>query len=327
MSICLITPPSSFLLDERVFMNIGILRVAKVLEDANIEVGMVDLSGVDNYTDTIRYHCKNSSFIQFGITATTPQLPATVEIQQAIRNEIPFAKIILGGPHVTLVNAAFKREKRLSINGRASRAMADLIRLFDVLVAGDGEHAVFHALESSAPKLIDADDQKSPLFLKNDELVELPFPARHLVDVDSYHYHIDGERALSLIAQLGCPFGCGFCGGRLAPFLRIVRIRPTENVIKEMKLMYETYGNKGFMLYDDELNVNTQMLDLMRSIRRLQDELGVEFRLRGFIKSELFTDEQAEAMYQAGFRWILVGFESGSPRILEKGGDCSPSFF
>src|SRR6185369_16269875 len=34
------------------------------------------------------------------------------------------------------------------------------------------------------------------------------------------------------------------------------------------------------------------------------------------VKAELFTDEQAEAMYQAGFRWLLVGFESGDERIL-----------
>ena len=39
--------------------------------------------------------------------------------------------------------------------------------------------------------------------------------------------------------------------------------------------------------------------------------------IKGFIKSELFTNEQAEAMIEAGFRWILTGFESGSPRILK----------
>lgn len=52
------------------------------------------------------------------------------------------------------------------------------------------------------------------------------------------------------------------------------------------------------------------MVDLMRMIPQ-------GFNLRGFIKAELFTDEQAEAMVDAGFKWILVGFESGSPRILK----------
>jgi hypothetical protein len=42
----------------------------------------------------------------------------------------------------------------------------------------------------------------------------------------------------------------------------------------------------------------------------------VDWRLRGFVKAELFTEEQAEAMYDAGFRWLLCGFESAHPIIL-----------
>ena len=94
-------------------------------------------------------------------------------------------------------------------------------------------------------------------------------------------------------------------------------MRTTENVVSELRHLYQTYGYKGFMLYDDELNVNSQMLELMNAIRDLQDEMGVSFKLRGFIKAQLFTDDQAAAMVRAGFRWILTGFESGSPRILK----------
>ena len=119
-----------------------------------------------------------------------------------------------------------------------------------------------------------------------------------------------------MIAQLGCPFQCGFCGGRESPFLRKVRVRTTESVIAEMRHIYTTYGYRGIMFYDDELNVNQQMVALMRAIAKLGSELGIEWALRGFIKAELFTDEQAKAMYAAGFREILTGFESGSPRIL-----------
>jgi radical SAM superfamily enzyme YgiQ (UPF0313 family) len=189
--------------------------------------------------------------------------------------------------------------------------------MFDVLVAGDGEQAVFKALEPDAPKLIDGDDPKTPLFLTNQKLDALPLPARHLVDVSSYHYTIEGVPAISLIAQLGCPFGCGFCGGRESPMLRQIRMRTTENVVAEIEHLHKDYGFRGFMLYDDELNVNPKMIELMNGIRDLQKRLGVEFRLRGFIKSQLFTDAQAQAMYEAGFRWILTGFESGSPRILQ----------
>ena len=316
--ICLITPPSAFLLDERVFMHIGILKVAAVLEARGWVVEMLDLSGIPNYEDAVRDHARISQSVHFGITAVTPQMPSAARVAAVIRAVRPDAKIILGGPHATLVVAAKKREDKLGIVGRACRAYTVLEQNFDTLVAGDGEEAIFHACVDAPPKLVDADDRRSPLFIeKRGGLDKLPFPARHLMDVNSYHYTIDGVEALSVIAQLGCPFECGFCAGRLSPMLRNIRTRSSENIVAEMVAMYHAYGRRGFMFYDDELNVNKDMVDLMRKIKVAQEALAVEWRLRGFIKAELFTDEQAHAMYAAGFRWILVGFESGSPRILE----------
>jgi len=218
--ICLITPPSIFLLDERVFMTLGILKVAAVLEQAGIQVEMLDLSGVENYEEVVRDHVRNGSVTCYGLTATTPQMPAATKIYRAIRALNPSVRIILGGPHVTLIHAAYKYEQKRGVTGRAATAYRLLEEMFDVLVVGDGEIAVFDAMKDSPPKLVDGDDPKSDLFLDNQKLTELPFPARHLVDVDSYHYTIDGVRALSKIAQLGCRFGCGFCGGRISPFLR-----------------------------------------------------------------------------------------------------------
>ena len=93
-------------------------------------------------------------------------------------------------------------------------------------------------------------------------------------------------------------------------------MRTSESIVQEMVHLYRTYGVTGFMLYDDELNVNPKIVELMNLIADAQQKLGVEFRLRGFIKAELFTDQQAEAMFRAGFRWILIGFESGHERIL-----------
>jgi radical SAM superfamily enzyme YgiQ (UPF0313 family) len=315
--VCLIVAPSGFLLDERVFMSLGILRVAAVLEANGRGVEVLDLSGLENYEEVVRLHAMGSTAEHFGITATTPQMPAAVRIAAAIRAVRPGARVILGGPHVTLVNAAAKRERRQGVDGRAMRAMDVLRRDFDVLVAGDGEEAIFVALRSQPPPIVDADEPGSPLFLTNAALTALPLPARHLVDVGSYRYTIEDRRALSLIAQLGCPFECGFCGGRSSPSLRRVRTRTADSIVGELVTLYEQYGTTGFMFYDDELNVNRGMVSLLHAIRGAQERLGVDWRLRGFIKAELFTDEQARELYAAGFRWILVGFESGSPRILE----------
>lgn len=316
--ICLIIPPSPFLLDERVFMSLGILKIAAVLEKAGYPVEVVDLSGIKNFCDAISDYARvNKGKTVYGLTATTPQMPSTYKISKTIRNIEPEAKQILGGPHITLINTAMKREIKMQHAARARKAYEKLSENFDVLVAGDGEKSIFEAIKPESPKLIDADDPASLFYLKNEDLDELPFPARNLVDVSTYHYKIEGFPALSLIAQLGCPFSCGFCGGRESPFLRRVRTRSSESVVAEMVHLYTTYGSTGFMMYDDELNVNKSIIDLMNKIALAQERLGVEWRLRGFIKSQLFTDEQAKAMYKAGFRWILSGFESGSELILK----------
>ena len=319
MKICLITPPSPFLLDERVFMHLGILKIASHLEEEGVEVDVLDLSGVNNFLDVIFDYIKsdNSSSV-FGITATTPQVPYAVEIAKKIRDSNSDAKIILGGPHVTLMNASSKMEKLRGFkkSDRSTRDIKKLASYFDVLVCGDGEYSIFEALEKTKG-IVDADDRKSKYFLSDDQFSNLPMPARHLVDVSSYHYEIEGHKSISLIAQLGCPFKCTFCSGRTSPFLRKIRTRSIDSIIVEMEHLYNEYGMTGFMFYDDELNVNKSMVQLMNEISNLQNRLGVDFRLRGFVKAELFNDDQARAMYQAGFRWLLTGFESGDTKILK----------
>jgi anaerobic magnesium-protoporphyrin IX monomethyl ester cyclase len=315
-SVCLITPPSAFLLDERVFVSLGVLKVAASLEAQQYRVNFLDLSGVENYLTPLEDYLRGSDDAAIGITATTPQLPAVIQIAATVRRVRPELRIIIGGPHVTLAHSAQKIEKRLGRVGRGHKAMAQLEAAFDVLCSGDGEFAIFEALKPDAPKIIDGDDPKSSLFLTDKTFTESPMPARHLVDLGSYHYSIEGHPATSLIAQLGCPFACGFCGGRNSKSLRVIRNRTTASVLEEVEYLYRQHGYTGFMFYDDELNVSKTFVELMNALADLQDRLGVAFRLRGFVKSELFTAEQAVAMYRAGFRWLLCGFEGANDRIL-----------
>jgi radical SAM superfamily enzyme YgiQ (UPF0313 family) len=280
-------------------------------------VEVIDLSGVKNFEDVIRDYAYLSDTLVFGLTATTPQMPAVTKIIKAIRETKPQAKIILGGPHGTLVNAAYRQEHLKGIKGRASKSFFDLLEMFDVVIAGDGEESIFEAVKPNSRKLIDADNVNSGLFLDKLKLNQSPFPARHLIDVESYRYFIDGERALSLIAQLGCPYNCGFCGGRKSPSFRRVRTRSVEKIVEEVEFLHKIYNIRGFMFYDDELNLNPRIfIQLMNSLSELQEKLGVEFRLRGFVRANLFNEEQAKAMRRAGFRWILAGFESGARKML-----------
>ena len=70
---------------------------------------------------------------------------------------------------MTLTYSAVKLERELQRTGRgrASAAARQLEAMFDVLVAGDGELAILHALQPNAPKFLDGDDHKGPLFMSD----------------------------------------------------------------------------------------------------------------------------------------------------------------
>src|SRR5262249_31931590 len=132
LQVGLITPPSAFLLDERVFVSLGILKVAASLEERGYGVNLVNLSGIENYLQPLAAFVARSEDVAIGITSTTPQLPAVFEIARLIRRARPDVRLILGGPHVTLVYSALKLERQRGVTGgRAARAAAQLEEQFD----------------------------------------------------------------------------------------------------------------------------------------------------------------------------------------------------
>lgn len=92
--------------------------------------------------DAVEDHARTSAARHFGITATTPQFPAAVQIATAIRSARKEAKVIIGGTHATLVVAAYKYEVAHQRVGRAHKAYRQLEANFDVIVSGDGEETI-----------------------------------------------------------------------------------------------------------------------------------------------------------------------------------------
>lgn len=321
--ICLIIPPSTFLADERVFPFLGPLKVAAELRKNGNSVEVLDLSGYGNFEEVVDQYVSNTDIRIFGLTATTPQIPAAGRVVERIRSRIHDAQIILGGPHATLVHTAMQEDLKVGSSGRGTEAFYRVEKIFDKLVIGDGETSIFYAIDpKNKNKVIDAGNLKSNLFMSKGTLENYSYPARDLIDLDTYHYSIDGKRAFSVIGQLGCPFECGFCGGRDSNVFRVARTRRPSDVVNEIEEVVKMSIKNGnpyeaVMFYDDELNVVPRALeDLCSELINLQGRLGFEMRFRGFVKAELFTSEQAKLMYKAGFRILLTGVESGSDEIL-----------
>jgi hypothetical protein len=101
-------------------------------------VGLASISsiyrGSEITLDAVREYALRSEDVAVGITATTPQLPAVMQIASAIRTVRPNLRLMLGGPHVTLSYSALKLERKKGIQGgRAQLGVAQLESMFDVL--------------------------------------------------------------------------------------------------------------------------------------------------------------------------------------------------
>ena len=284
MKICLIEPGSPFLLDARVFPSLGLLQVGASLELAGHDVKVEDLNGIEDW-QAVLDKTLIDSWDAFGISCTTPQYPQALNILERIKETVPSARVIIGGPHVT--------------------GSPDSATMFDCVVRGDGESAILDAIKPDAPKIID----QATNTVKG--ILSWLRPARHLIDMDSYKYALRGVKGTSILTEMGCPFSCGFCMGRALPYYRRVRVRNADDVVAELEHLQDRYGIGAVTDFSDEINLlNEPLLALCKKLK----PLGMKFR--AFIKANLFSDLQAEAMASAGFVECCSGVESGSDRIL-----------
>jgi len=280
--ITFVIPPSPFLLNDKVFVPLGPLYIAAVLEQKGYDVKVVDLTGTENWEEKLIEAVKQKDEL-IGLTSTTADFPTTLKILKIIKSVNKETPVAIGGPHATI--------------------SPDQCNMFDKIIIGDGTTGIFLALDSEE-KIV-----HGPMV---ENLDELPLPARHLIDIGSYHYEINGRKATNVISQLGCPFNCAFCCGRNIKEYNTVRFRSPENFVKELDYLNEKYGFEAFMIHDDEFNLNKE-----RTLKICKALSERDYALRGFVRTDLFDEGIAEAMAKAGFYQVDAGVESGSPKILK----------
>lgn len=173
MNICLVSLPSPFLTDDKVFPNLGVLYLYTALRSRGIEAYVYD-GKVEEIPQ---------GFTHYGVSATTPQFPLAIQALAQIRVNNPEAKVIIGGPHAT-VDPGSCLEVR-----------------FDSVVRGYGEEALPLVMSSGAGGHGIVSVPYHPITIPN----------RSAINIHKYKYFIDGREATSVMTSRGCPFSCAFC--------------------------------------------------------------------------------------------------------------------
>src|SRR6185503_18748876 len=88
-----------------------------------------------------------------------------------------------------------------------------------------------------------------------DNLDNIPHPARHLTNNKLYFRPDTGELQTTLVTNRGCPFHCIYCLANQVSGTKN-RYRSVENVIAEIKQCVEQFGIRNFLFRSDLFTQN-----------------------------------------------------------------------
>ena len=286
------------------FPSLGLGYLGAVLEKNGFEVEVIDCQASDYRYDDFKREIAKRNPDMVGVTAATRLYNSALEIIKIAKEAHPKCVTLLGGPHVTFWNE------------KALQECPDL----DIVVRREGEYTLLEIAQRLAAgkgyeDVIGITVRKSNGFQVNpdrpyiENLDELPFPARHLWDLEALRKK---EDMFYLITTRGCTAFCEFCA-TVRMFGRRYRMRSVKNVVDELEYLYKTYGAKYYTFCDDAFTV-----DMART-----EELCEEIKKRNLpikwnmgTRVDRVTKELLQKMKDAGCISMWCGLESGAQEVL-----------
>ncbi len=278
----------------------GLAYISSYARKEGHVVDVIDLRKLDGW-DEFRSEIAERSPGVFGISAMSVDYGAAAEAAKIIKQINSSSIIVLGGVHATVATEE-----------------ADKAGLFDYIITGEGEVGFSRLLSElekhgATARIISGIPS---------ELGELPYPDREAFDYEN------GEAAhpwlpfmdrpfVSIIAGRGCPFRCAFC----QPAERMVfggraRIRPASDIIAELGFLRRRYNFQSLLIHDDLFTLDrAQVLEFCRAYRK--EGFPAMFTCQARADFIVNNEDVVEEMVKTGLKCFMIGFESGSRRVLE----------
>lgn len=308
MKICLISPPYNSAVKSVVGVSsppLGLAYIASMLRE-NHEVKIID-SNILNYTmGDVEKKLRSFNPDVVGITSVTPSIYEAYKVAETAKKVREDCTVVLGGPHATFT----------------PRKTMEECKYINIVVRGEGEETtreLIETIEKGAPlnevkgisfrnknEMIDAEPRP---FIKNVD--DIPFPSRDLLPI--HLYQVNGVKYTTLLTSRGCPFKCTFCSSSRL-FGGYWRERSPQNVLEEIRIIYDDYNIRNIEFVDDTFTLNQERAE------KICDGIikqGWEISWGASSRVDTLSKRLVEKMKKAGCWIIFLGIESGSQKILD----------
>lgn len=302
-----VTPHVYIEADSGSYPPIGMLYIAAYLEkNTKHEVRVLDA-----YTEGMDHPAVRGYIAEYkpdivGIYMSTYYLADGLKAAEAAKSVDRAIITVAGGPHPALYPKETIAVPDIDyvMVGEAEKAFAEFAGH-----AADKDPGGIDAIPSVLSKRSPGD--KCIEFGRLENLDELPFPARHLLDAGKYRSILAKRNPITtVITSRGCPYRCYFCSNLESG--KKVRYRSPGNVVDELEQVVREYGIRDFLFFDELFTS-----DKKRALGICEEILKRGLRIRWHCRSrvDVMDEELATAMKKAGCRLIQFGVETGNQRL------------
>jgi len=207
----------------------------------------------------------------------------------------------------------------------------------DYVVIGEPEHTVqelARELEQRGKK--DLKRIKGIGYVKNKEIIitpprptiqdldSLPFPARHLLPMQTYFEAVKeiplrGEIRkpwATVVTSRGCPFNCVFCSIHTV-MGRKWRGRSPENVVDELEQLVDTYYIEQLDFSDENMTLDRKRMEGICDLI-VKRGLDIKWFTPNGVRADTLDEKLLTKMKKSGCEKIRVAPESGVQRVVNQ---------
>jgi len=310
----LLVKPHSYGSAKGIGAPVGLGYIASSLLEAGHDVYIEDLmlTANEKVEEVFREKLATISPDIVGITCNSHERFFSFDIAKWTK-ESGNIKVVVGGPHVT-----FTAEE--TINN---------IPLIDIVVRHEGELTMKELCDKLANEE-SLNDVKGITFKDKHgeirsnpprpfitDLDALPFPSRHLLDIEKYDLFLPistKPRVTNMITSRGCPFTCKFCSATIMSG-KMIRVRSPENSVDEIEAILKEYPHlDGLFIYDDHFTTDKKRTT---AICEKIKERGLHFKWGCYSRVDSIDKEIVKTLKSAGCEMVSFGVESGSLKVLK----------
>jgi anaerobic magnesium-protoporphyrin IX monomethyl ester cyclase len=343
LRVALINPMFRLPIDTRTTPHLGLAYLAAVSERRGDDVRVYD---ADVEEQPLADFLAEFRPQLVGITANTPQVKQAWRTAAAIKQELPQAPIVFGGPHVSVVTEDLDyeslRQPPIHVGGQPP---------VDMVVRGEGEgpwveisdrvdsflrdQPEFNATALMSPNLdlfcqvqglsyktSDGELHRNPDAPVISDLDNLPWPAYRYFKMDRYTNlqpatdAVPGSRSFSIMTSRGCPYRCTFCSQSIMPIKW--RARSAENVIEEWRHLVRELGALEIGVLDDSANIRKNRLHELADLLIAEQLNHVPWIFVNGIRANLADLDLLVKLRKAGLKRTAFGVETGDEQMIIK---------